>query len=238
MTDAAIEWWGKAGDQALRRSAFQEAIAHLGKAIEMADKEGKAKPRAAGAVPTTTSPDQRLKLQTSYGRAMIWSKGFSAPETAAAFAGAQELIAATDDADERFTAYSGILLNGLARGEFVLARETAETFRRDAENAGRLTETAVALRYLGLSCYFHGDLVEAHDHLIGALSIYDPERDREARFRFGLDTGVNAMALLAPVKWELGDLSEARAQIEQTMVRANDSAYSWTGSSPISGKRY
>jgi class 3 adenylate cyclase len=37
MTDAAIEWWGKAGDQALRRSAFQEAIAHLGKAIEMAD---------------------------------------------------------------------------------------------------------------------------------------------------------------------------------------------------------
>jgi hypothetical protein len=34
------------------------------------------------------------------------------------------------------------------------------------------------------------------------------------------------MALLAPVKWELGDLAEARAQIEQTMVRANDSAYS------------
>src|SRR5262249_18182021 len=26
LTDAAIEWWGRAGDQALRRSAFQEAI--------------------------------------------------------------------------------------------------------------------------------------------------------------------------------------------------------------------
>ena len=38
LDDIAIEWWGKAGDQALRRSAFQEAIAHLGKAIEMADK--------------------------------------------------------------------------------------------------------------------------------------------------------------------------------------------------------
>ena len=32
LTDAAIEWWGKAGDEALRRSAFQEAISHLGKA--------------------------------------------------------------------------------------------------------------------------------------------------------------------------------------------------------------
>ena len=41
LDDLAIEWWGKAGDQALRRSAFQEAIAHLGKAIEMADKAGR-----------------------------------------------------------------------------------------------------------------------------------------------------------------------------------------------------
>ena len=40
LHDLAIEWWGKAGDQALRRSAFQEAIAHLGKAIAMADRDG------------------------------------------------------------------------------------------------------------------------------------------------------------------------------------------------------
>src|SRR5271157_4699608 len=41
LDDAAIEWWGKAGDQALRRSAFQEAMSHLGKAIEMSDKAGR-----------------------------------------------------------------------------------------------------------------------------------------------------------------------------------------------------
>ena len=60
LTDAAIEWWGKAGDQALRRSAFQEAIAHLGKAIEMADKAGEGAPRA-----TAVLSAERLKLQTS-----------------------------------------------------------------------------------------------------------------------------------------------------------------------------
>ena len=48
LDDLAIEWWGKAGDQALRRSAFQEAIAHLGKAIEMADKAGATARRAVG----------------------------------------------------------------------------------------------------------------------------------------------------------------------------------------------
>jgi len=38
LDEPAIEWWGKAGDQALRRSAFKEAAAHLGKAVELADK--------------------------------------------------------------------------------------------------------------------------------------------------------------------------------------------------------
>jgi predicted ATPase len=42
QTELAIEWWGKAGDRALRRSAFAEAISHLGKAIEFSDKAGAA----------------------------------------------------------------------------------------------------------------------------------------------------------------------------------------------------
>src|SRR5215469_8769474 len=74
LDDIAIEWWGRAGDQALRRSAFQEAIAHLGKAIEMADK-------SAGDAAVT---GQRLKLQTDFGQAVMGSKGYAAEETKAA----------------------------------------------------------------------------------------------------------------------------------------------------------
>jgi predicted ATPase len=54
LDDLAIEWWGRAGDQALRRSAFQEAIAHLGRAIAMADK---AKAAAPG-----TEPESQTQL--------------------------------------------------------------------------------------------------------------------------------------------------------------------------------
>ena len=57
LDDLAIEWWGKAGDQALRRSAFQEAIAHLGKAIEMADRAGATARSATGG---SAVPNQRL----------------------------------------------------------------------------------------------------------------------------------------------------------------------------------
>jgi predicted ATPase len=55
LDDLAIEWWGKAGDQALRLSAFQEAIAHLGRAIAMADKAG-----AASTLPQRARPFLRV----------------------------------------------------------------------------------------------------------------------------------------------------------------------------------
>ena len=61
LTDAAIEWWGKAGDQALRRSAFQEAISHLGKAIEMADKAGERRTRRrTAAAPPRPEPTAEI----------------------------------------------------------------------------------------------------------------------------------------------------------------------------------
>ena len=74
LDEPAIEWWGKAGDQALRRSAFKEAAAHLGKAIELADK-------LAATAPSAAPGSDRLRLQTSLGNALIWAKGHQAPET-------------------------------------------------------------------------------------------------------------------------------------------------------------
>jgi predicted ATPase len=75
LTDAAIEWWGKAGEETLRRSAFEEAISHLGKAIEMADKTGEGGSAAATA---PASANQRLKL---LGTPCLWQGDFAgAPE--------------------------------------------------------------------------------------------------------------------------------------------------------------
>jgi predicted ATPase len=105
LTDAAIEWWGRAGEQALRRSAFQEAVSHLGKAIEMADKTGESRSAAATA---SASANQRLKLQTTLGKAIMYSRGFGAEESKAAFIRARELAAAIDNATERLTIYYGL----------------------------------------------------------------------------------------------------------------------------------
>jgi aminopeptidase N len=48
------------------------------------------------------SRERRLKLQTGYGQARMWSRGFGAEESKAAFIRARELVGAIDDATERF----------------------------------------------------------------------------------------------------------------------------------------
>src|SRR3984957_13379446 len=87
LDDLAIEWWGKAGDQALGRSAFQEGIAHLGRAIEMTE----ALARIAG---DKRQASGQLKLHASYANAMMSARGYGAAQTKAAFERVREL--ATD----------------------------------------------------------------------------------------------------------------------------------------------
>jgi class 3 adenylate cyclase/predicted ATPase len=222
----AIEWWGKAGDQALRRSAFQEAIAHLSKAIAMADKTGAAStPRAAVSI---AAESQRLKLQISLGQAMMYSRGFGSDESKTAFARARALAAEIGDAGERFDAYYGLFIGSLVRGELGFARETAESFLRDAGNAGRMTEVGAAHRCVGQARLFQGEFIGAQTNLAEALRTYDPERDRDAKFRFGLDGGAGAAGFLALASWALGDFERARAVSEEALSRADETAHAPT----------
>jgi Asp-tRNA(Asn)/Glu-tRNA(Gln) amidotransferase A subunit family amidase len=110
LSEAAIEWWGKAGDRALDRSANDEAIAHLEKAISLA--EGLADGPAQRLL--------RLRLQTTYGHALLHGRGHSQPETIAAFSRACELAAGIEDTAARFSAYYGMWMVSFARGDLAL----------------------------------------------------------------------------------------------------------------------
>jgi tetratricopeptide (TPR) repeat protein len=213
---------GQGGRPSIAPPAFEEAISHLGKAIEMADKSAAATPRSTVA---TGSAGQRLKLQNIYGRAVMWSKGFGPEEAKAAFSRAQQLALGVDNADERFATYYGLSACSLYRGELDVAQKTAENFRREAEGAARMTEMAVALRYLGYIHLLQGYFTKAKAHLQDALRIFDPERDRDAKIHFGMDTDVAAMESLAIAKWLLGEIGQAHLLIEQTVAHAVESGH-------------
>jgi tetratricopeptide (TPR) repeat protein len=151
---------------------------------------------------------------------MMWSKGYAAEETRAAFARVRELAGGTENAAERFPAYYARWVRSHFRGEHRQARGTAEAFFREAEDGGYVTEAGVARRCLGLTCLNQGDLMEARTLLERALADYQPNRDAEAMFRFGLDSGVAAAAWLASANWHLGEVKRARQLAEQAVRSA------------------
>ena len=171
------------------------------------------------------SRQRRLQLQTSYGRAMAWSKGFAAEETKAAFARAAELAPGVDDADARFVAYYGLWLGSFARGELAMARKAAETFQYEAENETLITEATVARCFLGFTCLLEGDFTKAQMILKQVLQAYVPERDREAQYRFTVDSRVRAAQYLAHTSWLLGGVDRARELIEEAVARADEFGY-------------
>jgi tetratricopeptide (TPR) repeat protein len=180
LDDLAIEWWGKAGDQALRRSAFQEAIAHLGKAIEMADKAA----AAANANSSRDKPSRRVKLQSDYAQAVVRSKGWAADETKAAFERTGELAARAELPSEWFSAHLSQAVWSIQRGQVRAGRSIAERFLRDAEAEGRIAEVGRARQVLGSALLFLGDLAAARGAAELALESSDIEIDSEVKEKY------------------------------------------------------
>ena len=216
----AIEWWGNAGADALRRSAFKEAMAHLGKAIALADEAEREAPGHEAKDPALS--ERRLRLHTDYGHAAMWLKGFAADEMSAAYARAGQFAGPTDEAAPRFVAYYAECLTSFMRGEHRQAHAEAEAFLREAEAEGRATEAGVARRVLGFVSLLLGDLQAARKALERTLSDYVHERDRETLFRFGNDTRVSATNFLALTEWHLGELERARQLSEESNRRASE----------------
>ena len=124
---------------------------------------------------------RRFELQTAYGQALLWSKGFAAEETQAAFDRARELAGPTPDAASLFSARYEQFTRGFIGGDMTLARSVAEDFLRDAEDGGYAMEAAVGRRIVGSVCLIQGELREARTHLERVLADFVPDRDADAR---------------------------------------------------------
>ena len=211
LDDLAIEWWGKAGDQALRRSAFQEAIAHLGKAIAMAEaRVGAGEKEKAGG---------KLKLQVALGNALMTVRGQGAPEAQAAFERARVTASAVENAPERLSVTYGLYAGAYLRGELGRMQEHATAFLGGVAAQPHSPEAVVAHRANGITAWCTGDFADARRHLEQALAIFNPNRDSDLAFSFGHDSGVAAMAYLSLTLWPLGEVDRARQLVADMMRR-------------------
>jgi predicted ATPase len=216
LTEFAVEWWGKAGERAARGSAHNEAIAHLEKAIKMAQTlaDGPAKRL------------RQLQLQTTYGYALLHGRGQTSAQTMAAFARARELASAIDDATERASVYWAMWVTSYARADLSSMQELADAMLRDAQRTPESREADMAARQVfGITRWFAGDYLSAHMHLESAVAAYSYERDHHLAARFGFDLGVLAMFVLVRVLWALGEVDRAVQLAEQGLSLALQTAH-------------
>ena len=220
LDELAVEWWAKAGDQALRRSAIREAIAHLGKAIEMADGTGATARSATG---NSAAPNRRLtQLHLTYGNALIAARGHGALETTAAFARARELSSGVEIPAEQFSIYYGLWAGSFVRGgELTVMREISSAAVELAERYPGTGEAAMAHRMRGMTYWYQGDYTNARVYMERALAMFDPERDCDLAFRFGQDIGVSFMNYLALALWPIGEIRRAEELESAALARAD-----------------
>jgi predicted ATPase len=211
LKESAVPWWSKAGNLALQRSAYTEAISHLERALELSKEIYDSEEQRVS----------RLRLQISVGNALRVTRGFAAPETQAAFARARDIAATIAEAPERFSAEYGLWSGSFQSGELSAMRELADAFMRKVQGRHELPESGVAHRISGMTDWFAGNFVSAKTHLELALAAYDDVRDRPLAYRFGQDLAVPVLAYLAMTLWPLGMCDEASRFIEETIAKAS-----------------
>ena len=158
-------------------------------------------------------------MRVAYGNALLAARGYGAPETTEAFARARESALGDKHAPWRFAADFGLWAGGYTRGESPSMRAHAAALLRALEARPDSPEASVAHRAAGITCWFAGEYPDARDHLERALALFEPGRDDDLAFRFGLDPGVAAMAYLAIASWPLGEVDRAISLIDRMQSR-------------------
>jgi predicted ATPase/class 3 adenylate cyclase len=191
----AVEYLGRAGQQALQRSAHADAISSLNAAIVLIER-----------LPDSPERVQReLRLQLALGPASIAAKGYAAPEVELAFTRARELCERLGDPPELFPALLGMYYVHFLRAELRTAHELAENLQRRAQGAHDPALLLLAQCALGQISYQMGELLLARKHLEMAISLYDRDRHRTLAFRYaGVDAGVRCLSYTASTLSSLG----------------------------------
>ena len=205
LTERAAEYWQQAGERTFRRSAVAEAIGHLTRCIDLVRTLPESRARA----------ERELHLQTMLGQAYIARHGHAAPETAAAFARAQDLVEAVGDASQQFPVLYGFWAVQFVRMALPEQQKLAGRTLALAAQHPDPERLCLAHRMCGATDEAGGELLAARAHLEQAVALYEPERHGSTAFVFGQDLGVSALAHLTWVLWLLGYPDQAsRRQAE------------------------
>ncbi len=189
----AADYLGKAGENAVRRGAHQEAIAHLRRGLDILHTFP----------PTPERDEQELRLDLALVESLIATKGYGSPDVERAYTRARELCRQGGDPHQRLLvlwALSGLYLT---RAELQSAQELGEQLLHLAHDVHDSALLPAAHLVLGQPLFHLGELVLAHAHLEQSTALYD-RRTYHPAGSSKRDPGVASLCYKAWVLWLLG----------------------------------
>ena len=221
LTEDAIEWWGKAGQHSLERSALVEAAQQFTRALAL----------IPALAPTPALRREEIKMQVAIIIPIMQVKGYAAPETKAAVERARLLIEQAEALGEPLedplllssVLYSSWAANYVAFDGDVVCELAAQSLML-AEKQRTRVPLMVGHRLMGTSLLIAGDVAAGRAHLDRALALYDSAADRPIATRFGQDVGVAILSYRSWALWTLGYPEAALADANSAVKEAREIA--------------
>ncbi len=238
LPEKAIDYWHRAGQRALERSANVEGIRHITQGLAALEELS----TNASARELEATAQRELELQTILGSALIATKGYAAPEVEVAYTRARELLETleskeptlegnTDSSldrikDLRFPILFGLWLSHLVRGRFLSARELGEQCFVIAKQVGDPAFEVEAHRALGATLYYLSEFKDALAHLEAGIELYQPQHHPVPTFlHFVADPGMTLLAYSAPLLWCLGYPLQAEERLAEAARIGRDRSH-------------
>jgi predicted ATPase len=208
----AVEYLRQAGEQAVRMSANEEAIALLTQGLALLE-----------TLPYTQERDRaELALQVRLSAPLQAVKGYQDPGLDHLYARARELCEEIGDVPQLLAVLGALVIVYGNRGEHCKAREIAEQHVAMAERLEDPISLAPAYYGLGWSLLFLGEFLQARSHLEQVCAAYDPRQHSSQPFLYGYVPGVAARASLSWILWLLGYPEQALKRAQETLGLAKE----------------
>jgi tetratricopeptide (TPR) repeat protein len=191
----------RAGDRAVSRSAYKEAIAHFSTGLKLTE--------------ALSQPAERLRRQLDFlvklGPALMVARGLGSAEAEDACRRAAEIGEALDDRSAVFKAKWGLWLNANVRRKTALARDRANELVTLARRSGDGDQLLEAHHCRWSTALFRGDVAATLDNSRVGVETYDMAIHRHLGPAFGgHDPGVCAHLCRAIALQESGDCEQAQ----------------------------
>jgi predicted ATPase len=228
-TPKAVEYLRLAGEQAVGRSAYAEAIGQLSRGVELVETLPETRERAR----------QELLLQLALGPALIATRGYGTPEAEQAYARARDLCEQVGEATQLFRPLLGLFTIQQARADHDRAGELAEELLRLARGTRDPAQLSNAHLAIGVTCHWHGELSQAREHVEAAIERYDPQDYRAYEYSYTAgDPGVVALVYLSWTLWMLGYPDQALRKSREALPLARELSHPFSQSYALFGAGY